>query len=95
MEPKGSSRGGVSERQPQVAEQVGRLEKAVAHLAEVRSNIEQRLGMVLTPCAPACDKQPTAPRAQMVPLAETLDSITETVNGLRVSMESMLSRIEL
>ena len=94
MEPK-NSMSGCAARTPQVSEQVQRLEKAIAHLAEVRGDLESHLGMILMPCAPACEKQPTAPRTQMVPLAEEIDRLTEQVNGLRVSMESMLSRIEL
>jgi hypothetical protein len=96
MEQKGTIRGGMTERRSQVEEQVEQLGTAVALLAEVHSNIEQRLGAVLLPCSPTCDKQPpTPPRPQMVPLAEALNSITEKVNKLRESMADMLSRIEL
>lgn len=90
-----NSTNGCAARTPQVSEQVQRLEKAIEHLAEVRSNLDSRLGLVLMPCTLECDKQPLAPRAQMVPLAEEIDRLTEQVNGVRISMESMLSRIEL
>lgn len=85
---------GCAARAPQVVEQVQRLDKAVGRIAEVRSNIEERLSSVLRPSTPI-GGEPGKEKAQVVPLAGELERLTEQINGITLSMENMLSRVEL
>ena len=81
-------------RTPQVAERVQRLEKAITQMAEVRSNVEERLTAILQPVTPI-GTEPGKDKARVVPLAEELERLTEQINEITNSMENMLSRVEL
>lgn len=81
-------------RTPQVSAQVQRLEKAIARMAEVRSQVEGRISAILMPATP-CGPEPGEDKPQAVPLAQELERLAEQVNGLSNSMEDMLSRVEL
>ena len=81
-------------RTPQVSGQVQRLEKAIVRMAEVRSQVEDRISAILMPASP-CGTEPGKDKPQAVPLAQELERLTELVNGLSNSMENMLSRVEL
>jgi hypothetical protein len=96
MESRCTIRAAVEEQKPQITEQMVRLENAIAHLEDVYIELEQRICMVLRPNTTPCEAKPTAPRQQMAPMAEEIERLTERVNEqLRVSMENLLSRIEL
>ena len=81
-------------RTPQVSEQMQRLEKAIARMSEVRSNVEERLASILQPATPM-GTEPGKDKARVVPLAGELERLTEQINCITTSMENMLSRVEL
>ena len=83
-----------AKRTPQVSEQVQRLEKAIARMSEVRSSIEDRLSAILQSATPTAG-EPDKNKIHVVPLAGELERLTEQINTVSNSMESMLSRIEL
>ena len=82
-------------RETQVREQMNRLEKAIAKVADVRGRVEDRISAILRPSAPCLGEAAGKDKAQSVPLAQELERLTELVNSIAFMDEALIERIEL
>ena len=84
----------MAARQPQVGEQIQRLDKAISHAVELRQKLEERISVILRNGGPTFDG-PKPDRTQMVPMAEELANIIERVDVLSNGLDDILQRVEL
>jgi len=79
---------------PQVAEQVQRLEGAIAQMSGVQSEMEERLSGILQSPSPSGAGSPKDKPA-LVPLADELDRLNAQLRSLIMGFENMMSRVEV
>ena len=84
----------MAARQPQVGEQIQRLDKAISHAGELRQKLEERIIRILRNGDPNFDG-PKTERTQMVPMAEELANIIARVDALSNGLDDILQRVEL
>ena len=84
----------MAAKQPQVGEQIQRLDKAISHAVELQQKLEERISGILRNGCPIGDG-PKPERTQMVPMAEELANIIERVDVLSNGLNDILLRVEL
>ena len=82
-------------RESQVREQMNRLEKEILRAADVRDQMEDRISAILRPGAPSLGERIGNDKAQIAPLAQELERLTELVNTIASKDRDLLERVEL
>jgi hypothetical protein len=89
-----NNRSTTASEQPQVPEQIERLEKAIFRMSEVREAMDARLVNVLRPKFPETQPEPCDKR-DLVPLASMLERLTAQVDAISTDLEGMVRRVEV
>lgn len=84
----------VAKQQPQVAEELGRLERMVEHLEKTASVFAPRLSGVLRPVNEAPAKT-LGEIDSLVPLANALRQLSARVQNVQLDLMGLSERIEL
>jgi len=82
-------------RESQVREQMNRLEKEILRAADVRDQMEDRISAILRPGEPSSGERIGNDKAQIAPLAQELERLTELVNTIVSKDRDLLERVEL
>src|SRR5690349_1594728 len=87
--------GSEAVRQPQVGEAIGRATSRAQHLAELADRLESRLAGVIQACPPTKEGNPNVQHTALVPVAEGIDRVSDSLDNTIHCLESLLSRLEV